>query len=778
MLVSMNWIGDFVNLSGLDIPALIHRFTLSTAEVEDVYFKGQDIKGVVVARILSVKKHPESDKLHLLKVDTGTETLDCVCGAPNVREGMTVAFATVGGEVGGKAISVATVAGYESYGMCCSEAELGISADHSGLWELDDDLPLGKDIKEIYPIDDIVFEVDNKSLTNRPDLWGHYGIAREFAAIAGRELLPVPKRDIGAFRHLPPVDIDVRDTQHVYRYIGVKVENVKEHKSPAAMRIRLFYCGSRAINFLADLTNYVMLELGQPMHAFDLRKVDKIEAQRFSSPFTFTTLDREERVVDDRVLMICSHDKPVAIAGIKGGLESGIEDDTESLLLESATFDGVCIRKAEGYLGLRTDASMRYEKILDPELAAVAMGRFLYLLTEIDGGARIVSDVTDKYIYAFPKIVIDIDKPFFDRYTGIDISADQIEATLTSLGFGVERNGAAFRVTVPSWRATKDVTIKADLIEEVTRIYGYDNFEIKTSLSPLRPLPADRAKSDDTRAKDLLVKTFAMHEVHSYIWCDAAKYKALSLDMPDNPKLVSAQTPDHTVLRECMTPTLLSFTVENKGFADRYGMFEIGRVVKGYNEKHLCREQKVLGMILYDRTAGEEDVFLAVRDMVAALFRHIKRITPVFTRVEPKHNWMHPANTFSVTADGEEYGFLSVLHPAVLNKADRKAGIAFAEINMDAFSRLAPRDLRYDEPSKFPSIDIDLSFTADLEALDFASLSEDAFALGQGWLKAVVPLAVYEDEAGNRSVTLRFTFSSKEQTLSKPELSPLTAGII
>ncbi|MBQ8907487.1 MAG: phenylalanine--tRNA ligase subunit beta [Clostridia bacterium] len=777
MFVSMNWIGDFVNLDGLDIPALIHRFTLSTAEVEEVIYKGKDTDGIIVARVLSVENHPSSKKLHLLKIDTGSGIVDCVCGAPNVREGLTVAFAKEGAHVCGTPITAAKVGGYMSYGMCCSEAELGISADNAGLWELPDDLPLGKDLKEIYPIDDIIFEVDNKSLTNRPDLWGHYGIAREFAAIADREFLPVEKADLAKYNHLPPVDIDIRDPKSAYRYIGVKVENITRHQSPVAMRIRLFYCGSRAINFLADLTNYVMLELGQPMHAFDLRKVDKIEVQRFDAPFTFTTLDHEERTVDNRVLMICSHEKPVAIAGIKGGLESGIEDDTTSLLLESATFDGVSIRKSEGLLGLRTDASMRYEKMLDPELAALASARFLHLLTEIDPGATVISAATDCYPTHLPTVVIDIDKAYFDRYTGIDISADRIEKTLSSLGFGIERRGDAFTVTVPSWRSTKDVTIKADLIEEVTRIYGYDNFEITTSVSPLYPVRPDRGLSDDTRVKDILVKTFALHEVHSYIWCDAAAYKALAMELPDNVRLINAQTPDHAVLRSHMTPTLLSFVEENRGFAPRYGLFEIGRVVKGYDEKGLCRERKTLGVALYDKGITEEEAFLQVRDIIVAIFRDVKRITPSFVAMDNPEGFMHPANAFAITVGGESLGLLSVPHPSVKAKLDRKAAVAFAEIDMDAFSALSPLDLRYDEPSRFPAIDIDLSFYGEVASLSFNPLRAALFTVGGEWLSAVSVADIYQSEAGE-SITLRFSFSSKEKTLSKSELTVFIDALI
>ena len=236
MFLSMNWIGDFVDLSGLDKKALIKNFTLSTAEVEDIYVKGEDTYGVIVAKIASVAEHPASKKLHLLKVDTGSGLIDVVCGAPNVREGMRVALATDGGCVAGNPIRTATVGGYPSQGMCCSEAELGISDDHSGLMEIFDDAPLGTDIKKLYDIDDIIFEVDNKSLTNRPDLWGHYGIAREFATLANRPLRPVPVHPTAGYADLPALKIDVPEPDLCFRYSGITVEGIKVKKSPVNMR--------------------------------------------------------------------------------------------------------------------------------------------------------------------------------------------------------------------------------------------------------------------------------------------------------------------------------------------------------------------------------------------------------------------------------------------------------------------------------------------------------------------------------------------------------------
>ncbi|MBO4283325.1 MAG: phenylalanine--tRNA ligase subunit beta [Clostridia bacterium] len=777
MLLSMNWIGDFVDLSGLDRRALIQRFTLSTAEVEEVIEKGADTFGVIVAKIVSVDPHPSSAKLHLLKIDTGKEVVDCVCGAPNVRPDMKVAFATVGASVSGNKIGEAVIAGYPSFGMCCSEAELGISADHSGLMEIEDDIPLGTDLKSVYEIDDLLFEVDNKSLTNRPDLWGHYGIAREFATLANRPLRPVPTHPTAGYANLPALSIDVPEPDLCFRYSGITVEGISVKKSPVNMRIRLYYCGSRAINLLADLTNYVMMELGQPMHAFDRRRVGQVEVHRFPAPFAFKTLDGVERNIDENMLMICSKGEPVAIAGVMGGLSSEIEDDTDSLFLESANFNGISVRKTSSRLGLRTDASMRYEKMLDPELTVPAIERFLALLFAADPNAKVTSRLTDVYVRRFDKITLEIDKPFVDRYTGIDISCDQIAATLTSLGFGVTRNGDSFKVEVPSWRATKDVTIKADLIEEITRIYGYDNFQITTTLSPLHPVRAEVPATDAKGIKDLLVSRFSLHEVHSYIWSDAAKDKLLGIETPTNVRLLNAQTPEHASLRVSMIPTLLSFAYENKGYADSYGLFEIGHTVDGLAADKTCNERKKLGVVLFDRTVNEETLYYRAHEMLIALFRTLKHRAPDFKSVEPRFNWQHPVNLSAVVCDGKEVGFFTTLHPAVRAKLDKKAAVVAFELDIEIFSSISEKPLAYSEPSRYPGIAIDLSFAASVGALDFAAVEKTAREVAGEYLKDVSLIDLYDGENGE-SVTLRFTFSSNEKTLARTEIQPAADAVV
>ncbi len=771
MFISMNWISDFVDLEGLDKIGLIKRFTLATAEVEDIFEMGKDISGVVVARIDSVENHPNSKKLHLLKVNTGKEVVDCVCGAPNVREGMKVAFATLGGKAGGMDISKVQIAGFDSCGMCCSEKELGISADHSGLMEISEDIPLGTDIKDVYEIEDIVFEVDNKSLTNRPDLWGHYGIAREFAAISGRALKPVEQLDPADYEALPEVDVEIVDKEHGYRYTSAIIKNVTRKVSPVNMRIRLFYCGMRAINFLADLTNYVMLELGQPMHAFDHNIVKNIQVRRFTEPFMFRTLDGNDRPIDENTLMICSDNKPVAVAGIMGGLDSEIVDTTTSLLLESANFDGVCIRKTSSRIGLRTDASMRYEKMLDPEMTLTAAMRYLKLLTDCDEGAVISSKITDKREYSFPPVNIKFDKKFVDRYTGIEISDEQIINTLKSLGFAVKYENGNFEVDVPTWRITKDVTIKADIIEEITRIYGYDNFEIKSPLSILEPVPETVNRRDDFAVKNMLADKFCMNEVHSYVWCDLRKFKEIGIDVENNVKIINSLSTDWTILRNSMIPTLLVMANENKYFAPGFGIFEIGRVVEGLREDGTCNERKKLGIVSFNKTDDEQTAFFAMRNVVLTLVKTLKNREVEFVDAQCKKPWMHPVNTVDIMVDGKKLGYMAVVHPSVKKLIDKKAALICVQIDMDMFSEISSLPRAFKEPSKFQDIDYDITVVVD-KAMPFSEIAAVVKANPINILTGYKLVDIYTDESlGNKkSVSVRFNFCADDRTLESEEV--------
>ena len=774
MFLSMNWLSDYVDFSGLDKLKLINQFSLSTAEVEnEIFFKGSDIEGIVLAEIKEVAEHPESKKLHLLKVDMGSgELQDVVCGAPNVRVGMKTAFAPLGARIGEVTIAPRALAGYTSNGMCCSARELGISEDHEGIMDITEDYPLGTSIKDIYDIDDIIFEVDNKSLTNRPDLWGHYGIAREFAALIGRPLKPLDCVDLAAYDHLPKVDMKIEDPL-CQRYSCLQVENITKTVSPMNMQIRLFYCGMRAINLLADLTNYLMLEMGQPMHAFDSRKVEKLRIKRFDAPHTFRTLDGVDRNCDENTLMICNGDTPVAIAGIMGGLDSEIVEDTSRLTLESATFDAVSIRKSTVRLGHRTDASMRYEKCLDPEMTVPAIARFVKLLTEIDGGVKVVSALTDEYAFKYPVRHLSFDKKFVDRYTGIEISNETIEKTLTALGFTVSVKGDDFEVTVPSHRATKDVTMKADIIEEITRIYGYDNFDIHTANAPLYPVRAAVEKTLEDKVKDLLVKRFSLHELHSYIWAYYDEYKELGIDVEDNIKLVNATNPNIETIRRSIIPTQLCQIKTNTTYAPAFGVFEIGRVVNGLKDDGLCNERKKLCITLFDKTKGVEELYYELRDILAIMADDLRHTALTFKTAQATKSYQHPRNLNEIYMNGIKLGEMGICHPTIAKKIDKKAAIVFAEIDMAAFAEQKNASITYNEPSKYPEMEIDVTFISQ----KFAPIGDAIAKANCPWIKAVKVYDTYQDENG-KSITIRILFSDNERTLTKDEVMAVVDGVI
>ncbi len=766
MLVSMNWIRDFVNLDNEDIENLIQRFTLGVAEVEGIEYKGRDISDVVVGEIISCEDHPDSDHLHVLKVDAGDQVYDVVCGAPNARKGIKTAFAKTGGSVGEFKIKPTKLRGVLSNGMCCSEKELGISDNHEGIMELDPSYKNGTDLKELFPIEDTVFEVDNKSLTNRPDLWGHYGIAREFAALAGKELLPLPVAE-NPYKGDASVPVEIRNADLCYRYTSLRVENITKKESDMQMKIRLYYCGTRAINLLADLTNYLMLELGQPMHAFDGKKIGKIVIDTPKQDMRFTTLDGQEREITTDTLMIFDEETPVAIAGIMGGLDSEITEETDSLVLESANFDGVSIRKSATRLGLRTDASARYEKTLDPEMTMQAAKRFLKLLTDADPGVRVVSNTTDVYVKHYPELTVDFDKAFVDRYTGIDISSDRIYDTLTALGFETAREGDRFICKVPSWRGTKDISMKADMIEEITRIYGYDNFKINTTMSPLLPAKTTRRRAEENTIKDLLVLTYGMHEVHTRLWQDADALKDIGIAYEENVKLLGF-APDQGILRNTMMQSLLPVVNKNKNYKPSFGIFEIGRVAEGLREDETADEKRHLGIALFSKTESEKQLYFKGVEIVNAIVTLLKHRETSYRKTAVTHAYQHPKNTAEIFVEDRKIGIIHTLHPSVLAKIAKNGASVLIEIDMDDLLAVETAEFKFEEPGRFPGIDYDLSLVLP-EGVRYEHIKTCFEDRKVRDLKKVTVIDVY-DAGLVKSITLRFRFESDERSLTMEEV--------
>ena len=609
MYISMNWINDFVDLKGINLEELINRFTLSVAEVEGTIKYGENIKNVITAKIVEIEKIESSDKLRKVKVDNGKEIVTCVCGAKNIKIGDIVPFAQIGSMVNGIEIKQVQMAGETSNGMCLSEKELGISEDHSGVMVFDSNTKLGVNVKQLLDIDDTVFEIDNKSLTNRPDLWGHYGIAREIAALTGRKLKNIEVENLEEYNNLKEVRAEVEDKEKCYRYTAIEVENITSKKFDINKRIRLYYCGMRSINLLVDLTNYIMLELGQPMHAFDKKLVNKIKVKSIENDIEFKTLDDVTRKVDKGTLMICNNDEPIAIAGIMGGANSEITDSTNSLVLESANFDSVCIRKSTVELKLRTDASAHYEKSLDPEITDIAIKRYIKLLKENDKDIKISSKLTDIYVNKYPTIKIKITRQYINSRIGTDLSLNKIKEILSSLEFEIEENGEILTVKVPSFRATKDISIKADLVEEIARIYGYDNIEPQTKNQPLRIVEIDDEKKTENTIKDLLAIKYGLSEIHTYIWYDRKKNKELNLEVNENNiKLANILNANFNVLRESVIPSLLYTLSENIKYYPNVNIFECGRTFEYPNKGEECIENKNLGIALCSKNKSSKEL--------------------------------------------------------------------------------------------------------------------------------------------------------------------------
>ena len=773
MYISLNWIKDFVSLDGLDVNDIANKFTLSCAEVEDVIYKGNNISGIITAKIEKVENHPNSKKLHILQVNTGKETVQVVCGAPNVREGMVTAFAQVGAKIGDITIGKATLAGVDSYGMCCSGKELDITDDNSGIMDLGDSTKLGVDLKKLLPIEDILIEVDNKSLTNRPDMWGHYGIAREIAAITGRKLGEY-QVDTTDYSKLPTLNVKV-ESKSCNRYSALRVENITKNVSPLTMQIRLYYCGMRAISLLADITNYIMLELGQPMHSFDGKKVESIVVRDVEKDTPFTTLDGTDRVLPAGTMVIDLNSEIGAVAGIMGGLSSEIESDTTSTFLESANFDCVKVRKSATALGLRSESSARYEKSLDPEMTETALRRYVKILSDIDSGAKVVSSLTDVYVNRYPHIRIEVEKSYIDRYAGIEISKERMLEILVSLGFGVETKGDTFVIDVPTWRATKDISIKADIVEEITRVYGYDNIEARPNA---QPVTLNRLGLDIVRDYDIkyaLADRYNMHEIHSYIWEDAITNKSLGIETESYIHLVNSLQKDNDDIRSSMLPTIIRAVANNKRYASEYGLFEIGHIVTGMADNLAIEEQSLgLGWVTKDYQSGLRNA----QNCLQYLFEYVLKLPVKFVVANNTKNYLAPKNYYNLVVDGAVVGELGMVTPVVQHKIAKDTYTIVAQVNMTKVNAFAPVNYKVEQVSKYPVTTLDFNFVLAQNEV-YGKIENVAHTIKTDLSYKVELLDIFANKEDNtNSYTIRYYVTSMDHTLSSAEIETFHKTVI
>jgi len=754
---SYNWIRELVE--GLDCApgALEKLITMKTAECEGIEVAGALLDRACAARIEKVEPIPNSHNVKAL-VDAGRYgRKTVVCGAPNCRAGLIAAYVPIGKKV---------IHGIESDGMLASGAELGINRDHAGVLELESQV--GAPIPGCVP--DSIIEIDNKSITHRPDLWGHLGMAREVAAILGHSLKDPVRLDLLP-QALPAIQVQIEDLTLCPRYSALVFENVTVKPSPLWLQYRLEAIGLNPINNIVDMTNYVMAELAQPMHAFDadLLKGGVISVRPARAREHFRALNGEEYTLEPSNLVIADSAGAIALAGVIGGADSAISERTTRVVLESANFQAPSIRKTSAAIKLRTDASMRFEKAQDPANTVRGIARAIELLQELSPGIRIVGGVADQKKDIPPPPPIDLPLEWLARKLGRAIDASEVRGILQRLEFGVsEPRPGIFSVAVPSWRATKDITIKDDLVEEVGRMVGYDSI---TPRAPLVPAAVPR-ENTERRFQHQARQIFAdqgFTEVYNYSFLSEEAVRMFGFDPAAHVRVTNPIASDQALMRSSLLPGIWKNISENLKHRETFRLFEIGLEIHKRSEG-LPDEIPHLAAAVYERHG----------DGVASLFE-VQRAAECFlpdaqacpSEARP---FEHPARAADILWRGQTVGRLFELHPSLLETGRA----AVLDLDLRAIERLAGAEKKYTPIRRYPSSAFDLSVIAGTR--EHAGRLESAIASFAGpLLESVEFVRQYTGpplEAGQKSVTFRLTVGSSERTLSSEEVGAVRDRII
>jgi len=733
MYISLNWLKDYVKIPSKIKPEDIAReLTNHTVEVEGIVNSAQQFDKVVVGRVLTVDKHPNADRLRLVSVDIKKKKLHIVCGAPNVAPGIMVAVATSGASLpNGLEIKESLIRGEKSEGMICAEDELGLGKDHEGIMILKESAKIGDPFAKYLKADDIILEIDNKSLSNRPDLLNHYGIARELAAIFDLLLKPYEKRLNRKWEFLGnkenKFEVKVTAPDACLRYLAVKVSGVEIKESPAWLKERLIAANQRPINNIVDLTNYVMFDCGQPMHAFDAEKIKKIVVRYAAKDEVLETLDEKVRILSGDDLVITDGHQAVALAGIMGGHGSEINSETKELVLESANFNAALVRKTSQKLGLRTESSVRFEKALDPALPEAAIFRFLTLLQEICPKMKIVSSLIDINNADLKKITVELDLVWLKNKIGQDVPRENIIKILEKLGFILDdKTKEVLKVTIPSWRATKDVSNKEDLAEEVLRLYGYDNIESQMPVSAMALPEVNKERMIERKIKTILSLKNSLNEAYNYSFVGEDQLKKLDIDFSNHLRLVNPLSGIQNILRQSLASGLIGNIKTNQFKSDDFGFFEIGSVFfktagnlrkDKTGDDFLPYQEKHLGLII----AGAEDLFSRLKGVIDSLLKNTlgQEIEVEFLALEDLPGWAAKSMTAKVLVQGQELGVVGLLSREAAANMNLKLNVALAELNFNKLVELILNQpsFRFTETPKYPPVMRDLAFVVENKIL-------------------------------------------------------------
>jgi phenylalanyl-tRNA synthetase beta chain len=796
MLISLNWLKEFISLSNISPEEIKDKLTSHTVEVEGIVNQKDQFKNVVIAEITEIKKHPQADKLQIAIVKTDSEdNIKVVCGAPNIAVGQLVPLAKIGAILpNGLEIKKTEIRGEESNGMLCAEDELGLGNNHDGIMILDKKAKLGQNIAEYLELNETILEVDNKSISNRPDLWSHYGIARELGVIFNKKLKEYNPSEIKIKKNKSEkekenVKVEVRVKNLCKKYLALKIENIKVEESPDWLKNKLSAIGAKPINNIVDATNYVMFESGQPLHAFDARDIKKIIVRKAEKNETLKTLDDQEKKLIEDDLVIANDKEIIAIAGVIGGKNSQINNTSTSIIIESANFDAVSVRKTAQRLLSRTDAAIRFEKGLDPNLCQLALNRVVEIIKKIQPKVALDYKVVDENNFKNEEKTISLNLSWAEKVIGQKIDDKKIINILESLGLIIKntKDSENIEVGIPTWRQ-KDLQIKEDLIEEIIRVYGYNNIDTIMPESPITPPEKDKELDLVRKIKKVLSLGYKMNETYNYSFVNEEQLLKLNLEPKTYIKLANPLSSQHTLLRQTLTTNLLTNIKTNQAKYDPIALFEIGNIFLNVaggpnkdNEKteSLPYQEKRLGLII---AQNKGETFNSLKNIVFNSLNEISAGSEVeFLPTETIIEWADKEEKCLIFLNQKEVGFLAKINSEILSKNGIKKEVSSLEITLKNLLTAisSHKGQEYQAIVKFPPIKRDLAFVIDKKIFynDIRREIKDFHPL----IKEVELFDVYSGknlEDNKKSLAFHISYQSEEKTLTSQEIDEVQERLV
>ena len=799
MKVSLNWIRDYVQLpADADLKKLAYDLTMSTVEVEDTIELAKQFDHMVVGVINTIEQHPNADKLRVCMTDIGGRVESIVCGGSNLREGMKVAVALPGavcrwhGEGEPVEIKKSKLRGVDSYGMICGAVEIGLAdlfptKEEAHILDLSDfDAPAGTPLADALDLNDIILEIDNKSMTNRPDLWGHYGIAREIAALYDLPMKEFPHFDRNV-ANTSGFHVTVEDAERCPRMTGTQIENVCVKPAPYWMQVRIWKTGMRPINALVDITNYVMLATGQPSHAYDSDHIaGHIIVRRAKAGETLTLLNGKELPLSTDDLTIADDAGIVGLAGVMGGAKDSILPTTSKVILEIANFQAAGIRRTALRYDNRTEASARYEKAIDPERCDQALDLSMQLFSDLYPEMK-VTGLVDEYPRHLKQAEIDVPLSWLERRLGKRLSPDEIKHKMELLGYSITFNGDNMHVVVPTWRSTGDVSIQADIMEEVARMYGYENFEAEPITTTFDGAINQLDKDLERRIKEYLAIRCGMQEIFTYPWMEESYVNAVLQSTEGILSLSTPPSPAERFVRSSLLPNLCKAVVKNERYFDEFSIFETAQVFRDENytspydprEKLPSQRKNVAGAFV----TTDKDItalFRKAKGVVEMMARYVHMETLTFRQTE-KPVWADNVVWLNICRGEEKVGDLALLSKKVSMACGIKnLNVMLFQLDQDSLVPLKSRTNTFTHMAEYPMTDYDISLL-----LDGSVQWKDVLQTVGGIKSELLHGASFVDEyrgkqvpAGKKSLTLRLSIGSKEKTLTSSEIEEVASNVL